>query len=88
MRTSLTPSMHFVGGSCGNFLKKINFTKIESEKRNTYVYIAGEFCYVKNKGCYDIICLADLSTYYQTYFMLAKNNLDIKLCQNTSIENV
>ena len=57
MRTSVTPSMHFAGGNYGNFLKKTNFTKIESEKRNTYLYMAGEFCYVKNNQGDDIIYL-------------------------------
>ena len=31
----------------------MNFAKIDGEKRNTYVYMAGEFCYVKNKQCND-----------------------------------
>ena len=51
MRTSLTRCKHFVGGSCGNF------AKIEGEKMNTYVYMAGEFCCVKYKQCNDIIYL-------------------------------
>ena len=56
MRTKLAlkDSQHFFGGRCGNFLKKMNF---QGEKRNTYVYMAGKFCYVKNKQCNDIIYL-------------------------------
>ena len=73
MLTSLTPSKHFVGGSCGNFLKKMNFTKIKGEKRHTYVYMAGEFCYVKNKQCNDIIYLKYKN--YQMYDGTAKINV-------------
>ena len=54
---SKTRSKHFVGGSCGTFFKKMNFTKIEGEIRNTYVYMADEFCYVKNKQYNDKIYL-------------------------------